>query len=73
MVRVTGEPVGQDDDAGAEEAKDGGDLESIFQGVLDVAVGQIESFAPGDAEYLGGFGGSAARCSAVPRVPSRRG
>ena len=54
-------PIGKDDDAGAQAAEDGGDLEAVFEGVLDVAVGEVEGFAMGDAEDAGGgvgFGGT---------------
>lgn len=57
MVRVTTLPVGKDDDAGAQAAEHGGDLEAILEGVLDVAVGQIERFAVGDAEDAGSLVG----------------
>ena len=57
MVRVTALPEGKDDDAGTETAQDGGDFEAVFQGVLHVAVGQVEGFAMADAEDAGGFGG----------------
>ncbi len=60
-------PVGEDDDARAETAEDGGDLEAVGEGVFDVAVGEVEGFAVGDVEDAGGvvgfgltLGGSAA-------------
>ena len=57
MVRVAPLPVGQDHHAGAKPAQHGGDLEAVFQGILHVAVRQIEGFAMGDAEDLrGGLG-----------------
>ena len=61
VVGVAALPVGKDDYAGTEAAQDGGDLEAVFLVVLDVAVGEIESLAMGDAEDGGGglgFGGS---------------
>ena len=61
MVGVAALPVGKDDDAGTQAAQDGGDLEAVFVGVLDVAVGEIERFAVGDVEDAGcgfGFGGA---------------
>ena len=57
MVGVAALPVGQDDDAGAQAAKGGGELEAVLVGVLDVAVGEVEGFAVSDAEDAGGFGG----------------
>src|SRR6202034_3345656 len=39
----------------------GGDLEAVFERVLDVAVGKVEGFAVGDVEDAGGgfgFGGT---------------
>jgi hypothetical protein len=61
VVGVATLPVGEDHDARAEAAQDGGDLEAIFQGVLNVAVGEIEGLAMGDSEDCGrrvGFGSS---------------
>jgi hypothetical protein len=57
VVGMAALPVGEDHDAGAEAAQDSGDLEAIFLGVLDVAVGEVEGFAMGDAEDGGGVGG----------------
>ena len=54
VVGVASLPVGEDDDSGAEAAEDGGDLEAVFEGVLDVAVGEVEGFAMGDVEDAGG-------------------
>ena len=45
--------------AGAQAAKDGGYFEAVFQGVLDVAVREVEGFAVGYVEEAGcgvGFG-----------------
>ncbi len=61
VVGVAALPVGKDHDAGAQAAEDGCDFEAVFLGVLDVAVGEVESFAMGDAEDVGGgfgFGGA---------------
>jgi hypothetical protein len=67
VVRVTGQPVGHDENARAELPEDSGDLEFIFPARGDVAVGKIERFAPGDAEELGcgcGFAGAVLRGAA---------
>ena len=59
MVGVAALPVGKDDDAGAQTAEDGGDLETVLEGVLDVAVGEVEGFAVRyveDACGIVGFG-----------------
>jgi len=42
-------PVRKDDDAGAEETQDTGDFDSIFEGVLDGAIGETEGLAPANA------------------------
>ncbi len=74
VVGVAALPVGEDDDAGAEAAEDGGDLEAVGEGVLDVAVGEVESFAVGDIEDAGGgvgfgfaLGGGAASAGLASR------
>lgn len=54
VVGVAALPVGEDDDARAKTAKDGGELEAIIEGVLDVAVGKVEGFAVSDVEDAGG-------------------
>jgi hypothetical protein len=54
VVGMTALPVGKDDDAGTQAAEDGGYLEAVFEGVLDVAVGEIEGFAVGYVEDAGG-------------------
>jgi hypothetical protein len=54
VVGVAALPVGKNDDAGTQATKDGGQLEAIFEGVLDVAVGEVEGFAVGDVEDAGG-------------------
>jgi len=54
VVGVATLPVGEDDDAGAKAAEDGGDLEAVLEGVLDVAVGEVEGFAVCDVEDAGG-------------------
>ena len=59
MVRVAALPVGKDDDARTQAAKNGGDLEAVLAGVLDVAVGEIERLAMADAEDARGLGGLA--------------
>ncbi len=50
VVGVAALPIGEDDHAGAEAAQDAGDLEAILEGVLNVAVREIESFAMGDTQ-----------------------
>ena len=52
-------PVGQNDDARAEQAEDADDGDAVFEGVFDGAVGQVERLAPADAEDAGGFIGFA--------------
>jgi hypothetical protein len=67
VVRMAGLPIGKDDDAGAEEAQDARDFDSILEGVLDGAIGEFEGLAPSDAEKFcgfGGFGGAFVRCAA---------
>ena len=54
VVGMAALPVGKDDDAGTKAAQDCGELEAVGEGVLDVAVGQIERFAVGDVEDAGG-------------------
>ena len=77
MVGMAALPVGKDDDAGAQAAEDGGDLEAVGEGVLDVAVGKVERFAVSDVEDAGGcvgFGfavGCGAAGAGLARVRSR--
>ena len=54
VVGVAALPVREDDDAGAETADDGGDLQAGFEGVLERAIWKIEGFAVGDLEDCGG-------------------
>ncbi len=66
VVGVAALPVGKDDDAGTETAEDGGDLEAVLEGVLDVAVGEVEGFAVGyveDACGIVGFGFALSGCA----------
>ena len=75
VVRVAALPVREDDDAGTQAAEDCGDLESIFVGVLDVAVGEIERFAVGDVEDARcgrGFGCTIGRCTACAGLALRQ-
>ena len=58
-------PVGQNHDAGAQLAQHAHDLDAIFKGVFDRAVGQVERLPPADAEQTRGFSGFARR--APPR------
>ncbi len=61
MVGMAALPVGKDDDARAQAAKHGGNLQAVLVGVLDVAVGQVERLAVRnvqDAGCVGGFGGA---------------
>src|SRR6202035_5731454 len=57
VVGMAALPVGQDDDPGAQTAQHGGNFEAVFEGVLDVAVGQVERLAGGDLEDAGGLVG----------------
>ena len=59
MVGVARLPVGQNDDAGAEQAQDAHDFEAVFQGVFDRAVGQVESLPPAGAQQARGLRGFA--------------
>ncbi len=70
VVGMAALSVGEDDDAGTQAAQDCGDLEAVLVCVFDAAVGDVEGIAPGDAQDASGFASaSAARSSAVPRVP----
>ena len=69
VIGMTALPVREDDDAGAEAAEDGGDLEAIVEGVLDVAVGEVEGFAVATLRMRAAALASASRSAAVPRVP----
>ena len=59
MVGVACLPVGQDDDAGAQTAQDGGDFDAVLEACFRGAVGKVERLAPGDAEEARGFFGFA--------------
>ena len=78
-------PVGKNHHAGPKPPQHRGDLQPIFEGVLHVAVGQIERLAMRDAQDLrGGFGlgsalfggatraGLAARQVEDPSAPAKR-
>ncbi len=57
VVGMAALPVGQDHDPRSEATQNGGDLEAVFEGVLDVPVGQVEGFAGDDFQDSSGFCG----------------
>src|SRR5581483_12293835 len=42
VVRMPALPIRQDHDTGTKAAKHGGDLQPVFAGVLNIAVGEVE-------------------------------
>jgi hypothetical protein len=60
-------PVGEDHDPGTQASQHSGHFQAILDGVLDAAVGQVESFAVRNAEDAGSglrFGLSLGSCAA---------